>query len=134
MSLICCVSSAATLEMICSKNITISPQKWRAFVINVVGSAAEFPGAVHFLADSLSNAGLSILHISTFEYEVFLVQEQDISKACDVFRVKGTPMKFASVVRETQRKRTLSANSLASLVLHDSTVETKIERELPSDR
>ena len=120
--------------MICSKNITISPQKWRAFVINVVGSAAEFPGAVHFLADSLSNAGLSILHISTFEYEVFLVQEQDISKACDVFRVKGTPMKFASVVRETQRKRTLSANSLASLVLHDSTVETKIERELPSDR
>ena len=120
--------------MICSTNITISPQKWRAFVINVVGSAAEFPGAVHFLADSLSNAGLSILHISTFEYEVFLVQEQDISKACDVFRVKGTPMKFASVVRETQRKRTLSANSLASLVLHDSTVETKIERELPSDR
>ena len=120
--------------MICSKNITISAQKWRAFVINVVGSAAEFPGAVHFLADSLSNAGLSILHISTFEYEVFLVQEQDISKACDVFRVKGTPMKFASVVRETQRKRTLSSNSLASFVLHDSTVETKIERELPSDR
>lgn len=102
--------------MICAKKISISPQKWRAFVINVVGSAAEFPGAVHYLADSLSNAGLSILHISTFEYEVFLVQEQDISKACEVFRVRGTPLKFASVVREAQRKRTLSSNSLSAIV------------------
>jgi hypothetical protein len=116
LSLICSVSSASTLEMICAKNISISPQKWRAFVINVVGSAAEFPGAVHYLADSLSNAGLSILHISTFEYEVFLVQEQDISKACEVFRVRGTPLKFASVVREAQRKRTLSSNSLSAIV------------------
>ena len=80
-------------------------------MINVVGSAVEFPGAVHYLADSLSQEGLSILHISTFESEVFLVQEQDIEKACTVFRKSESPVEIATLIQEAQRKRTLSGNS-----------------------
>ena len=86
----------------------ISPQKWRAFVINVFGSATEFPGVVHYLADSLSRAGLSILHISTFEYEVFLVQEQDIDKACAVFRRSDSPTELLTFIQGAQKKRTSS--------------------------
>lgn len=97
----------------------LSPQRWRAFVINVVGSAVEFPGAVHYLADSLSQEGLSILHISTFESEVFLVQEQDIEKACAIFRKSESPIEIASLIQEAQRKRTLSGNTSLS-----QTVET----------
>lgn len=85
-------------------------------MINVVGSAVEFPGAVHYLADSLSQEGLSILHISTFESEVFLVQEQDIEKACTVFRKSESPIEIASLIQEAQRKRTLSGNGTSSLL------------------
>ena len=113
--MICSTSSTATLESINSPGLVISPQKWRAFVINVVGSAVEFPGAVHYLADSLSQEGLSILHISTFESEVFLVQEQDIEKACAVFRKSESPIEIASLIQEAQRKRTLSCNTNNSL-------------------
>lgn len=99
----------ATLEAI-STGLCVSPQRWRAFVIKVVGAAVELPGAVHYLADSLSKEGLSILHISTFESEVFLVQEQDIEKACSVFRKSAGPQELASFVLEAQRKRTSSGN------------------------
>ena len=98
----------------------MSPQRWRAFVIKVVGSTEEFPGAVHYLADSLSKEGLSILHISTFESEVFLVQEQDIEKACAVFRRSEGPKELASLIQEAQRKRTLSGNNLNSAQFSDS--------------
>ena len=66
---------------------------------------------MHYLADSLSKEGLSILHISTFESEVFLVQEQDIEKACSVFRKSAGPQELASFILEAQRKRTLSGNA-----------------------
>jgi hypothetical protein len=110
LSVICSTVAAASLESISGKQLLISPHVWRAFVINVAESATEFPGAVHYLADSLSNAGLSILHISTFEYEVFLVQEQDIEKACAVFRLSDSPTKLASVIQEAQRKRAVALN------------------------
>ena len=63
---------------------------------------------VHYLADSLSRAGLSILHISTFEYEVFLVQEQDIEKACAVFRRSDSPSELLAFIQGAQKERTLS--------------------------
>ena len=119
MSLICSTSSTSTLESINGRGLVISPQRWRAFVINVVGSAVEFPGAVHYLADSLSQEGLSILHISTFESEVFLVQEQDIEKACTVFRKSESPIEIASLIQEAQRKRTLSGNT-TNFMLHSA--------------
>lgn len=99
-------------------------------MIKVVGSTEEFPGAVHYLADSLSKEGLSILHISTFESEVFLVQEQDIEKACVVFRRSEGPKELASLIQEAQRKRTLSGNNLTSAQFSDSS-ETQ---EAPTDR
>ena len=116
LSLVCSAASVPALEALnTSGQVTINPQKWRAFVINMYGgwtgtlvrcvrarvhtgalrrarhqdvtpvhfhartggcggSAEEFPGAVHHLAESLSAEGMSILHISTFESEVFLVQ------------------------------------------------------------
>lgn len=70
---------------------------------------------MHYLADSLSQEGLSILHISTFESEVFLVQEQDIEKACAVFRKSESPVEIASLIQEAQRKRTLSGNTNGSI-------------------
>lgn len=110
--------------------LCISPQRWRAFVIKVVGSTEEFPGAVHYLADSLSKEGLSILHISTFESEVFLVQEQDIEKACAVFRRSEGPKELASLIQEAQRKRTLSGNNLTSAQFSDSSEV----QEAPTER
>ena len=89
-------------------------------MINVVG-AAMFPGAVHYLADSLSSAGLSILHISTFEYEVFLVQEQDIERACSVFRTADSPLKLASILQEAHRKRASSSSGSLPLFQPNST-------------
>lgn len=89
-------------------------------MINVVG-AAMFPGAVHYLADSLSSAGLSILHISTFEYEVFLVQEQDIERACSVFRTADSPVKLASIIQEAHRKRASSSSGSLPLFQPNST-------------
>jgi hypothetical protein len=122
LSVICSTVAAASLESISGKQLLISPHVWRAFVINVAESATEFPGAVHYLADSLSNAGLSILHISTFEYEVFLVQEQDIEKACAVFRLSDSPTKLASVIQEAQRKRAaaLNGSSAAGNIIPDN--------------
>lgn len=111
MSLICNASSTSALESINPSGLNVSSQKWRAFVINVVGSAIEFPGAVHYLADSLSQEGLSILHISTFESEVFLVQEEDIEKACIVFRRSESPSILAGLKQNAEKQRTLSNNN-----------------------
>jgi hypothetical protein len=112
----------------------VSPQKWRAFVIKVVGSAVEFPCAVHYLADSLSKEGLSILHISTFESEVFLVQEQDCEKACIVFRKSDSPKELASLIQEAQRKRTLSGNNLNSHNQPIDSIQNPESTESPLDR
>jgi len=52
----------------------------------VIGTASEFPGTVYFLASRLSSRGLSIFHISTFESEVFLIQDTDVLKATNILR------------------------------------------------
>jgi ACT domain len=112
---VCSVSALAALEAINSSGLQFNTQHWRAFIINVVGSAAEFPGAVHYLADSLSQEGLSILHISTFESEVFLVQEQDLERACAIFRRTENPNELAGLMEHGQRQRTGSAPSSSAL-------------------
>ena len=96
MSLVCSATAVTALEALNAANLKFSKQQWRAFIVNVIVSAAEFPGVVHYLADSLSRDGLSILHISTFESEVFLIQEQDIERACDIFRRSERPTDVSS--------------------------------------
>jgi hypothetical protein len=71
----------------------MSPQLWNALVINVKGAAYEFPGAVYYLANILSEAGFSIFHISTFESEIFLVQEKDIDRASIILKDAISPVK-----------------------------------------
>ena len=86
LSIVCSPLSLSVLENLLQSNpsMVVSKQKWKAFLITVVGW--ELPGAVYYLADLLSQEGVSILHISTFDSEVFLVQEQDVDRACSVFR------------------------------------------------
>ena len=84
--------------------MTKSTQRWKAFIINVIGSASEVPQAVHYLSESLSSEGLSILHISTYETEVFLVQEQDVSKACQIFKRIDSKQKLTDFHEKSEAK------------------------------
>lgn len=86
-----------------------SPQKWVSLVINVTGNASELPGIVFYLANALSREKMSILHISTFESEVFLVQEKDIDKACAILSTVGT-QKLYTEIMDRNTKRTLSGS------------------------
>lgn len=87
LSIICSAQLIPTLQFLLSPcQYTLSSNNWRALVINFNGSAYELPGVVHCLANSLSQEGLSILHISTFEAEVFLVQDPDVTAALSILR------------------------------------------------
>jgi len=94
LSIVCSPLALTVLENLLQHNpaMIASKQRWKAFIITLVGS--EFPGAVYYLADSLSKEGMSILHISTFESEVFLVQEQDVDRACSVLRRMEDPKRL----------------------------------------
>lgn len=83
------------------EEFTLSPFYWKAFIISMRGSAVEIPGAVYSLANALSNEGLSILHISTFDSEVFLIQEPDLEKACRILKEFEDPR----VINEILEKR-----------------------------
>lgn len=83
---------------------TLSPQLWKALVINVTGSAGEFPGAVYYLADILSTQGFSIFHISTYESEIFLVQEKDIDQVSNVLKESIKPEKVNEFLERSIRK------------------------------
>lgn len=82
---------------------------WNYFIINVISS--DFPGAVNYLSDSLSKQGISILHISTFEAEVFLVQENDIERACEVFKKVTNINAFSEIKKQEQQKQNSYLNS-----------------------
>jgi len=87
LSLCCNPSHLVVLESLLQKSdFTVSPQLWRPLIINVTGTASEFPGTVYFLASRLSSEGLSIFHISTFESEVFLIQDTDVVKATNILQ------------------------------------------------
>lgn len=87
LSVVCAPSSVPVLQHFLQPgDYLLSPNHWRALIINVTGSAYEVPGAVYCLANSLSVAGLSILHISTYESEVFLIQQPDVPKALEILK------------------------------------------------
>lgn len=87
LSVICDINAVSVLKFLLRpEDFTLSPSSWRAIAIDLTGSAYEVPGAVYYLANSLSREGLSILHISTFESEVFLVQEPDLHKVCAILK------------------------------------------------
>lgn len=96
LSVVCSPNELSVLKSL-STELNISPKKWRALNVDVVGSATEFPGAVYFLANTLSEINISILHISTFESEILLVQEQDIEAACKL--LQSLPTKIPSFLR-----------------------------------
>jgi hypothetical protein len=113
LSVVCNPVSMIALQTLCpiikddKSNI-----KWYYFIINVISS--DFPGAVNYLSDSLSKEGISILHISTFESEVFLVQENDIERACEVFRIVTNINVFSEIKKQEQVKQNLYLNSKVS--------------------
>ena len=96
MTIICNDESLASLQLLKPSGMVTSPQKWKAFVINVIGTATEAPGAICYLSDYLSKEGMSILHISTYESEVFLVQEKDVENAFQVFKKIHNPDQISS--------------------------------------
>jgi len=106
LSIVCHPSDLVLLESLQIKGLNVSPSRWRALEINIVGSATEFPGAVYFLADTLSKRNISILHISTFESEIFLVQEQDIDTACELLRGRTEEITDLNLVKLGSRAPT----------------------------
>lgn len=99
LSIVCSAQMIQTIEFLMTPaEYTLSTRNWRAFVINLSGSAYELPGMVYCLANSLSQEGLSILHISTFESEVFLVQEPDLDTACAILRQFEDPLQIMKVI------------------------------------
>jgi hypothetical protein len=111
LSLVCDPSAIKIIELLLNKDeFKYSPQMWRAFIIDVSGSAYELPGAVCYLASVLSKEGLSILHIATFESEVFLIQENDVQKAQRLLKeLRDSPKSFELL------ERTYEANNFQRL-------------------
>lgn len=92
LSLVCDPAALSTLRFLIKPGeFTVSPQMWCTLIINVTGTAFEFPGAVYYLANALSREGLSIFHISTFESEVFLVQQNDLEQVLKVLKDSDDP-------------------------------------------
>lgn len=99
LSIVCTIQAVGVLQyLLRPEEFTLSPLHWRAFVINLTGTAYEVPGAVYCLANTLSKEGLSILHISTFEAEVFLIQEPDLDRACSILKQFEDPSKVQSLI------------------------------------
>ena len=84
--------------------LNVNQQRWRALVIHVIGSVTQLPGAVHLLANMLSVRGISILHISTFEREIFLVQEHDLDVACELLKKATSSNEFIMSSHDMQPK------------------------------
>ena len=122
LSVVCSPVEVAVLQSLNSTDLNISSQRWKALVINVVGSAAEFPGAVYFLADILSKENISILHISTFESEILLVQDGDIEAACQLLQSQNL-QKLPSSLR---RMRSNSEDGLSKAI---DACETELSRK-----
>jgi hypothetical protein len=132
LSVICNPSELALLESLNIQDITVSPKRWRALVINVIGSAAEFPGAVYYLASALSEKNISILHISTFESEIFLVQEQDLELACSLLRSRAeSNTDLNSFLR--RNARSLGASGNTDEINHNMPAIKSHHELLPSD-
>ena len=115
MTAICHPDKVSTIQLLNIDDIEVSSEKWISLIINFTGSASELPGIVHYLADALSSDGISILHISTFDSEVFLVQEHDIDRACNILKTIGNLQLYVDALNTNSSSATsLSAKSIAS--------------------
>jgi hypothetical protein len=90
---------------------TLSSFYWKAFIISFKGSGIEVPGLVYYLANALSNDGLSILHISTFDSEVFLIQENDLEKACKILKEFEDPLRIQEMLEYSYNNNNNIRNS-----------------------
>lgn len=135
LSLICEPQSVAQLKFLMRNDeFTVSPQLWQAFVVNIRGTAYELPGAIYYLANTLSQEGISILHISTYESEVFLVQESNIERACTLLKESENPKLIAEYIERTygMPRSDASSNSLTQLVsTHENPEDTIHDAEDP---
>lgn len=115
------------------EEFTLSPFYWKAFIISMRGRAVEVPGAVYCLANALSNEGLSILHISTFDCEVFLVQEPDLETACRILKEFEDPrvimeiLESRYVAQESLSKERHSSQSLSLSVSKDPALPSPLQ-------
>eukprot|EP01031_Cornospumella_fuschlensis_P041326 gene41326-50438_t len=92
LSVVCNSSLFSTLQLLIQPQDVVRCENfWRAVVIEMSSQADELPNAVYTLANSLSSKGVSILHISTFESEVFLIQEKDLAVACEILKAFELP-------------------------------------------
>lgn len=123
LSIICPAKLMSTFKFLLNPTqYTVSSSYWRAFIINLAGSY-EFPGMVFCLADSLSKEGLSILHISTFEAEVVLVQEHDLERACTILREFEDPQKVHRIIEAAWQREAKPQPAVATLVAPPSVDE-----------
>jgi hypothetical protein len=58
-----------------------APVPWRALNIHLGPASADAPGIISYLSSMLSERNVSILNFSTFEADLILVQEFDLTKA-----------------------------------------------------
>jgi hypothetical protein len=125
LSVICSASALPILQFLLKpEEYTVSPMNWRAFIINLSDSASEIPGTVYCLANYLSQEGLSILHISTFQAEVILVQEPMLAQAYSIFQQFEDPEKMRLLVEQAIQANTKTSSRLSLSILSDSNQPT----------
>jgi hypothetical protein len=127
LSLICNEKEVLALRYLLQpEEFTKSPFFWKAFIIRVGKSAVEVPGVVYSLASSLSNQGLSILHISTFESEIFLIQEPDLEKACKILKEFEDPVRIQEMLDNVYQRFPSGRERMSSV---DNTTEVHNNHE-----
>jgi hypothetical protein len=91
LSIICDETSVVLLRRLLTgvnftdEDVDISPADFALIHLRDT-SSNEFQGALHHFSKRLSEANMSIFHISTFSCEIFLVPSHEISKATSIFK------------------------------------------------
>lgn len=68
--------------------VEVAPDSWRAFEFNLGHTVADVPGVVYHLAKLMADDDISVLHMSTYGTEIFLVQEHMLDRAVACIRKK----------------------------------------------
>lgn len=68
--------------------VEVAPHSWRAFEFNLGHTVADVPGVVYHLAKLMADDDISVLHMSTYGTEIFLVQERVLPRAVACIRKK----------------------------------------------
>ena len=90
-----------------------SPFQWRAIHLHFGGVANEMPGTINTMAKILSDHGVSILHVSTYGSEVFLVRSEDLAGALECFRSDELRDVISAVISGTCEEHALSPRALS---------------------